>query len=383
VSAAGLTTAFTHLKPTMTEARYNYMTGWNQPAEQSEPLPSSRCLKTGFASLFLGAVNATWPHRDHILVNVGRGGVNLYFWADECIGSLLPSRVDVLILESYNIDDNEREMQHAILPLIAQVAVNSPDLAVLLLSVPQTVPPRYQDAGLFPFSPDSCADGYGGFGKRCTQAMHPERPGKTDYACTAGMIANLSESLRLTSPMDEAFSAHAQLHGWTVLSLRRALATALDDGAHLRVGWSECEWINAFYSDYIHWTTWLAKRLLADAILTHTLLAAQALPSDLALHAAAPSQGPKTCFMTRFCFDARDLSMHPIHHGHTGWHYSATEFVHNHVVNKPGWIAEAPGDSTGLFVRTLLPGVQEARDVFVALQFTGSACRCSARCSLR
>lgn len=217
-----------------------------QALRNEELTGDGRCVRQGFASLFLAALNETWPHSGHILVNAGRGGVTLAYWAGECISSLLPTRVDLLLLETYSTA-TEAEVELDILPIIAAVAARSPHVAVAILSASRVAPPRSgnaQDVGAVPHNPDVCADVGGGYGQRCSWRV--DAPGRlirsADYECSASMVARLPAAVRATAPQDEVLAAAAAAHGWTVISLRRGLAAGLEAGAPARLGWSECEW---------------------------------------------------------------------------------------------------------------------------------------------
>jgi hypothetical protein len=52
------------------------------------------------------AVNATWPHVDHLLVNAGRGGAAPGAIADSmCVEASLPSEADLVIIENMGLVD--------------------------------------------------------------------------------------------------------------------------------------------------------------------------------------------------------------------------------------------------------------------------------------
>ena len=337
-----------------------------------------RCANAGFAALFLAAVNATWPHPDHVLINLGRGGVDLGYWAGACLDSLLPTAgVDVLMFETHTaITDDAVEAQEMTrnLPLLGRIARRQArPLPLLMLAAAPFAPQRLVeeiDPGMHPFAMQVCMDAEGGHGQRCLggAAGDTEPARRTNYVCTPEMRANLSSHVLATQRLETMLVGRGWAAGWSVLSLRAAVAAGLRDGAAALLGWSECEWVNAFYRDEIH-PGQLGFRVIADAMLQATVLVAQAAEATStaappAMHtplSAAQAAQPAAVFAPtvasaaeRMCTEAEQLSVTPL--TPDGWRWVDSELVKGKIVWKPGWIANASGAEAELSVRTLLPG---------------------------
>jgi len=320
------------------------MSGEDFDARRTDPAaPIGRCEGNGFLSLFMSAVNATWPHPGHLLVNLGRGGVDSAFWANMCTHSLMPMHVDMILIESHDV--TSRELREFLPLIVGHVANESPDVAVVVLSSPPIAPPRMQDTGVYPFSQDACVDGAGGYGIRCTwKGEARNRPGKFDYECSPQAIRGISEWVRNQTGFDALISERAPSLGWTVVSLRQAVAAVYDPDD--RLGWSFCEWMNAFYSDEIHPGTWLGKRAGADALLANTLFSDEVADGAAVIRQNASAEKPKSCI------DAEHLPMRPIR----GWSFVDDDRGATHEIRKPGWVALAAEDEAGLMFRTAVSG---------------------------
>ncbi|GAX77114.1 hypothetical protein CEUSTIGMA_g4560.t1 [Chlamydomonas eustigma] len=56
--------------------------------------------RTGWAYSFMRTLNASWPHKDHVLYNLGVPGTSFYHLAHSvCLEQMLPSHVDLLLME--------------------------------------------------------------------------------------------------------------------------------------------------------------------------------------------------------------------------------------------------------------------------------------------
>ena len=57
----------------------------------------SRKMKPGWINYFMNTINATFPHRDHVLINNGAPGTNLQFAAtSSCLESRTPKSVYIM-----------------------------------------------------------------------------------------------------------------------------------------------------------------------------------------------------------------------------------------------------------------------------------------------
>jgi hypothetical protein len=333
--------------------------------------PVGRCQGDGFLSLFMRAVNTTWPHAGHLLVNLGRGGVDLGYWANMCTHSMMPARVDMLLVESHDVTG--RELQDTLPAVVGHVAATNPNVAVVVLSAPQIAPPRMVDSGVYPFSQDACVDGFGGYGMRCTwRGEARNRPGKFDYECSPQSIRGLSEWVHNDTAFDIIVTKQAPARGWTVISLRRAVVATYTPGN--RLGWSECEYINAFYSDEIHFGTWLGRRGAADALIAHTLF------SDEQVARPAFMPQPALAEKAKMCIDAEHF---PVKRAR-GWSFLSDEPGAHHAIRKPGWVAMNVGDEAEVVFRMTVPVANVTIEYLTSYERMGAfgvACAASCTCA--
>lgn len=68
---------------------------------------SGRCNSTGqvhgFIGSFMHTINSTWPHKDHILVNLGQPASDILNYAERwCFHGTLPRHVDMFIIEQHD-----------------------------------------------------------------------------------------------------------------------------------------------------------------------------------------------------------------------------------------------------------------------------------------
>lgn len=220
------------------------------PPKQADQLansPSGTCRSFGWLAEFMCVVNSVWPHPRHALLNGGRGGAALSAFASHvCVDPWLPAAgFDLLVLESHHLDHSVEA---------AAALVRDVELIVHAVASKVRPPPASSAASpavvllnLFPvlnhverdFIGNPCV---GGFGVRCAE-------------CGPAAAASLAERL-LASGFDrageDALAVASRRHGWSLVSLRDALAAGLRDGAHARLGWSTCEWMLAFSADRVH-----------------------------------------------------------------------------------------------------------------------------------
>ena len=55
----------------------------------------------GFMEGLMNTINATWPHPDHVFLNMGKGGSCLDLIAEgSCLSAYLPEEVDIAVLDT-------------------------------------------------------------------------------------------------------------------------------------------------------------------------------------------------------------------------------------------------------------------------------------------
>ena len=349
------------------------------------PLATGSCASVGFAADFLAAVNATWPHPHHLYINNGRGGAGLDAFADwTCLDPSFPTvPVDVLLLESRNVDvlpgNSAAELVRHVEKIFDGVRRKVPlsaDGAAPVVIVLHIFPlgDTQENAKRI----ERCV---GGFGERCA-------------TCGADNVTAIQERLGRafvnTASSPDLVSATARRYGWSTISMRDAMLAGLRDGAHTALGWSACEWLNAFYNDRVH-PSMQASRLVADALL-HLLLQAQdaedAACGDAADAAAAgslkadasalllPTRLPRFAPVApdafaaplRLCNDVRRMEVRAA----DGWYFTETEVVRNKTVHKRGWIAHKPGAALEFVVATRFLKAPPALNATLVVSFLTS-----------
>ncbi len=298
--------------------------------------------RAGFATQLMAAINKTWPHAGHTLVNVGGGALTLSsFVHHKCLDELTPPDVDLFLFEQYqwerhaaSLDErpgSEAELLYRQLLSRPGISANmSTDDAItrvtplVLLHFVEAV-----EAG----SPSAaCVENWGA---KCATLCASGAGGFKHSATPAARVAR-----------EEQLDVMAHYYGWSSFSVRNFVWSALRDGVHTALGLSECEFMGALFTDHIH-PTLLGAWLLADAMIQH-FVDAQAyfelqdvdgvavvplrLPTK-ALTLAGGSPAP-----ARTCVAAASLVVT----ASRAWAFAATEVVRNKTVHKPGWISVAP-----------------------------------------
>jgi hypothetical protein len=330
------------------------------------------CSSPGFISFFMAALNASWPHAHHLYINGGVGGTNLQSMSGLCFDHLIPSRgVDLLLLETHDTGDValKEDDVHLNAPLdverlykmvLDKLAPTDAPPPLVLLSV---VPPVRGILGLRGPALVAAGTCMGQHGRRCA-------------SCNASVREALVADVQSTAVFREAEAklvALCRRYGWAMLSAHDMLAAGMRDGLPAALGWSECEWVNAFYGDDIHPSS-AGMRLLADALLS-LLLSAQDAAADEAA-TAPPVQLPRNAPLSagawlpagRSCATADNLSPTRAE----GWHYAAFEVVKGRQVWKQGWFANSTGATLEVPLRTRVRALPPAQAVALTVRFLTS-----------
>jgi hypothetical protein len=314
------------------------------------------CRRFGYLGELMAALNATWPHAGHLLVNAGRSGAHLGSFAEYvCIDGWLPAEVDLVLFESH-------DAREALSAATSAAAVHELEkLWYLLLAKlpPAAAPPPLVLLNVWPLSNTSARDAPGG---TCLHSY-----GRNCSSCTGASV--FGEHLRAVGSAgttEDALHGAARYHGWTSLSHRNFLLAGLAAGEPARLGWSECEWLVSFSNDWIH-PGLQGKRLFGDWLLS-VLAAAQDEPPPLPGPVEPPISADVASPPLRMCADGSQLAVRQA----AGWAYLAKETVHNQTVYKPGWVASEAGAVMEVEIGTRFHTLPKETDVSLTLAFLSS-----------
>ena len=215
------------------------------------------------------------------------------------------------------------------------------------------------------------------------------REGQKDDGCTRGYGANCGRcnatDLRLMSDRlyyqynagpEVQLRAAATYYGWASLSMRDMILAGLRDGAHTRLGWSECEFVTSFYSDFVHVSP-AGTRFLGDVLL-QMLTSAQDAAGEIegaesGPDASAPHRMPKSPIAPGawqrslcLCYDE------PVVTSNVGWMYVTHETVRGKSVHKPGFLAYTTGAELVFRVQTFFESLPRNQSVNLSVRFLTS-----------
>jgi hypothetical protein len=178
-------------------------------------------LRSKFLGHFLDVVNATWPHADHILVNLGAGAQTLHSFLEYgCLQGSLPSTVDLLIFEQYqprpNASGRHGADVEALYRHVLRLLQPSPvPVPLVLLNFFQVWLDRAETTACFAKHAEGCAL------PECSTRAWLDRPARS-------------------SLLEEELDVMAAYYGWSSFSLRSYIASSLRDGVHTQLNMTEC-----------------------------------------------------------------------------------------------------------------------------------------------
>ena len=325
--------------------------------------------RVGFASLFMAAVNRTWPHQQHLLLNIGMGATTLSSVVDHtCLDEHTPPDVDLLLFEQYQEEREPqklgkrngveaerlyRQLQARRDAFLAANTTNNENDSKIAMRAPGVPIPLF----LLNFM-----EVVGGPAETCLSNWGKECGGPL-LACSRNFTHRVSPVHSVLR--EEHLDVMAHYYGWSSFSVRTMVAGALRDGLHTASGMSECQFLGYLFYDHIHCTALLAW-MLADAMVQHLVdaavwadAAADAGVAPTALHLPAEPlfPGATAAMQNRECAPAAQLAVSAARH----WTFHETEEVATHIsavapeshtaaarnaaamhtVHKPGWISEA------------------------------------------
>jgi hypothetical protein len=335
---------------------------------------------SGFVSFFMSALNATWPHAHHLFLNGGVGATNLQSMGGLCFDHLIPAAgLDLILFETHEPGD--------VALVEDQVHLNAPvDVERLYKMLLDKLPPTAAPPPLVLLSAVSPVRGMMGLRGPALMAAGTcmGQHGRVCASCNASVAAALVADVASTAVFAEAEAklvALCRRYGWAMLSMHDMLAAGMRDGLPAALGWSECEWVNAFYGDDIHPSP-AGMRVLGDALLS-LLLAAQDAADEAEVEedadgaAALPVLLPRNVPLSgaaawppasRSCAEADNLTPSRAE----GWHYTPFEIVKGRQVWKKGWLANATGATLELPLRTRMRALPAEQAVALTVRYLTS-----------
>ncbi len=304
------------------------------------------CYTEGYMSLFMAAVNATWPHPEHLYVNAGIAATTLIqALNDRCVEHRLPKDrpVDLLLFEGAE-EGADAEIIESLYEKVSQWMSTPPALVILRsfhIVGPQDFSKRQSESWQDYVNRVCVANG----GEPCGQCSAQSQAALERRIVTAGQDDKDGVPAR-----DAQTHALARRNGWAVVSIREMLAAGLRDKLSSRFGWSTCTWLNAFMGDVIHPNPIFGSRVIADALLL-LLSDAASVPCSHGHPEPVERSSRSTTPLSaeaHSCFTPAQINATS-----TGWRLVAGEVVRDRMRNKPGWIGETPGAS--ISITFLLP----------------------------
>ena len=201
----------------------------------------SHVFVSGYGSLFVAAVNATFPHAEHVYINAGIAANSINTALNHrCLLQQLPTDrpVDVLIFEGAEHGAEPAVIESLFQKIAGSLKQPAPPVLVFIRSMQLISPKRGHITGeeWEVFMNRTCVDA---LGRRCGTCS-AESMKLLETRITTG-DSGLEDGDAVLE-RDGMTHALARRYGWSVLSIREMLAAGLRDNEAARVGWSTCLW---------------------------------------------------------------------------------------------------------------------------------------------
>jgi hypothetical protein len=350
------------------------------PTFERELEETGAVRRDGYLAQFMRAVNATWPHPGHLLVNVGRGAVNLGMFVEAlCTEQMLPlaAEVDLLLFESHS-EDGEPAYAHArgaqMVELVerlyafahARMARGTAVARAIPLVMLSVLPVVKDYEGAMPRKTDEelCVGKHGARCGGCAPDVH-----------TANLFGGSS-----LAGVEASLASAARRYGWAMISVRDGVAAGMRDGLHVAANASECEWINTFYADAIHPNFEQGRNLIADALLSLLVAAQDVAPPGCAATGGGEALPPPVARLPAPVTPGGWLvtphaCAEPAHIRPTrceAWHLVRHELVKGAIVWKAGWVANTTGALLEFPFRTRVPELPDGARARLTLRYLTS-----------
>lgn len=290
----------------------------------------------GFLGSFMTELNASFPHPEHLFVNLGQPACDLLNYARRwCFTGTLPREVDLFVVEQHGGGDDlggdlRGRLIEELWVQVVQRGRGTRPPAFLFLDAQFAVEPWHsKDPGRMEACLKSeCADA-----SRCADFRTSFFQNNT--------VATLGNSA------EDSHSAVMHVYGFSELSLRNAVVSAIRDGAW---NMSECSLAHALYADGIHPSN-RGALLIADLLIKHfkdgqAFYRATSVSHFPELHTIRMPHQPVNAGAWRVplrrCFDVEtSVAMPVVAERTTGWAW--VEEVGAQWI-KPGWISRTTAD---------------------------------------
>jgi hypothetical protein len=299
----------------------------------------------GFLGAFMAAINATWPHKDHMLFNLGQPAADLktyvHYW---CYTGTLPSSVDLFIMEQHAGPEGAGLLAEQ---FYIQLATKGRERA--------RPPPFIFVGATWVIDPWNTPDAP----RMSTCLSSGCIPGSncSDFR-TAWVIPETHSTVGNAAEDKHAGVMH--LYGFSEISLRALFLSAIRD--RLFDASTPCALAHLFYRDGIHPTP-TGTLLYADLLIKHLKDAVShayevAASGKENLHVlrlpSAPVHAGAWSIPIRKCYDVdTSVGLPVVNESTTGWRWVEEQAAHAQYV-KPGWISDRSGDVLTVRFSTIL-----------------------------
>lgn len=320
------------------------------------------CDLPGSVRDLMVAINASWPHVNHTLINLGVAGADLVYFLDTCVGNTLPHTADLLIFQNHKdnatcsgdqecagvrglaiIEKLHHRLEEMLSPSHSQR--NTPShaeqsLPLVLMSYLWVTDPLNDNTSW--------------------------TVGNNRRACGKSAWEHRMESSLRAAAVEDSFAPLSAFYGWSSISLRNALFASLRDGALERLNVTECEFASILLGDQIH-PSMAGMRFMGDALieLLHAAVAVYEprVVTELTRRPRSPFIPDAWTFRRTSCTEA--VHFHIVSENGRGWAFVAGEDVLDHATNttrfvpKPGLLAHDEGATVTLALKTRLMGTNK------------------------
>mmetsp|Transcript_29685 Transcript_29685/g.65694 ORF Transcript_29685/g.65694 Transcript_29685/m.65694 type:complete len:622 (+) Transcript_29685:62-1927(+) len=335
--------------------------------------------RVGFLTLLMEVINTTWPHPDHVLVNLGVPGTSFSVYAlHSCLEAKLPHQVDLILIQQHE-------------PVMKEGGVwnnmGDPDLAEQLLRRLLGHWGSSRPAILIANTP-LLATVNASIGADPVQSCLRAPAQYCDVLCRDSFTTVIEDSAsgRLSLPEDAVFKPLARHYGLSSLSVTRFLDACYRAQLPERLGLSRCRFLGRVLEDVVHPNKLLGRLMWADLLVQHLVQAQEYLraapaPKTVAAAHQQPALPERPLYprsrqdLHTRCYGALSrnaarssgsggsaagstpaaaaVAVHQLQVvSASGWTFTEWQ-VHGAVKKyKPGWVALQPGDTIQFQINT-------------------------------
>lgn len=314
-----------------------------------EHLNAEICEPHGWMGSFMGELNRSWPHADHIYINLGQPGGDIAQYARHwCFAGTLPKEVDLVVIEDHGGSKWWGEKGAHVEQIFVQLAHKGREgrAPAFVFVTTMFVVDIWHEEWKTPVPSERFEE--------CLKSRCSNASLCADYATS---LLTKKTGSTFGSAGEDSFSAVMHWYGFSVLSIRNAFVSALRDRAW---GMSDCVLSWLFYQDSIHPSP-AGVLFYADVLLNHFHAGLawykQVVAGNASNHARAVPQASVNDeawdIPLRRCFSVETSAGLPVDASRThGWAW-AEERRPGHVT-KPGWLTTQAGAVLTMKLSTLI-----------------------------